>query len=104
MMSILGGDRKISIGRELTKKHEEFIRATLSEAAALDEDTLIGEMVLVVEGNKQKEIQKDDSSLLISLKEKLKTMKSKEAIAATAKELSLPKNEIYDFYLKNFKK
>lgn len=104
MMSILGGDRKISIGRELTKKHEEFIRATLSEAAALDEDTLIGEMVLVVEGNKQKEIQKDDSSLLISLKEKLKTMKSKEAIAVTAKELSLPKNEVYDFYLKNFKK
>ena len=104
MMSILGGDRKISIGRELTKKHEEFIRATLSEAAALDEDTLIGEMVLVVEGSKQKETQKDDSSLLISLKEKLKTMKSKEAIAATAKELSLPKNEVYDFYLKNFKK
>ncbi len=104
MMAILGGDRKISIGRELTKKHEEFIRGTLSEAAALNEDTLIGEMVLVVEGNKQKEIQKDDSSILESLKAKLKTMKSKDAIMATAKELSLPKNEVYDFYLKNFKK
>ncbi|MBL7191372.1 16S rRNA (cytidine(1402)-2'-O)-methyltransferase [bacterium] len=42
------GDRRITIARELTKIHEEFIRGKISEV--LDKFTVKGEMVLVVEG------------------------------------------------------
>ena len=45
------GDRQISIGRELTKIHEEVIRTTLREAIAFyEEKTPKGEFVLVLEG------------------------------------------------------
>ena len=45
------GDRRISIGRELTKIHEEVIRTTLREAIAFyEEKTPKGEFVLVLEG------------------------------------------------------
>lgn len=46
------GDRRAAVGRELTKLHEEVLRGTLSELAALlgDRPSLKGEFVLVVAG------------------------------------------------------
>ena len=50
------GDRRISIVRELTKLHEEVIRTTLSEAAEkYADDSIKGEIVLVIEGNTEAE-------------------------------------------------
>lgn len=47
------GDRQACIAREITKKFEEFIRGSLSELIAVAEKrNLKGEMVIVVEGNK----------------------------------------------------
>ena len=43
------GDRKACLAREITKRHEEFLRGTLSEIKEAAEG-LKGEMVLVVEG------------------------------------------------------
>ena len=34
----LGGDRRVSIGRELTKLHEEHWRGTLADAVELGDD------------------------------------------------------------------
>lgn len=100
---IFGDERRISIGRELTKKHEEFIRGALRDVLDLPKETLLGEMVLVVEGKKkEKEIKEEDMASL--LKEKLQTLKAKDAIKETSLELGIAKNEVYDFYLKNFKK
>lgn len=49
------GERRIEIARELTKIHEEVIRTSLSEAAAiLQEKAVKGEIVLIVEGAKKK--------------------------------------------------
>ena len=45
------GDRRASLQRELTKLNEENIIGTLGEFVTLDESTLKGEMVIVVEGN-----------------------------------------------------
>lgn len=102
LKEIFGGERKATLARELTKKHEEFIRGTIEELASIDESTLLGEMVLIIEGNKTKKvISKKD--IEATLKEKLISLSSKEAIKETAKELNLPKNEVYDFYLKNIK-
>ncbi|MBR5750306.1 MAG: 16S rRNA (cytidine(1402)-2'-O)-methyltransferase, partial [Bacilli bacterium] len=103
MSSILGGDRKAVIARELTKQHEEYIRGTLGEMAELDESTLIGEMVIIVEKQKSTAKTLSNDEIVEILKEKLETLSSKEAIKETAKENDIPKNVVYDIYLKNFK-
>jgi len=49
------GDRRAVIGRELTKKFEEFLRGTLSSIRAeLGSRTIRGEFVLIVEGAPQR--------------------------------------------------
>ncbi len=46
------GDRRVALARELTKRHEEVLRGRVSEVLGrLDDATLKGEMVLVVEGD-----------------------------------------------------
>ena len=46
------GNRKASLQRELTKINEEKIYGTLEELKDIDEATLKGEMVIIVDGNK----------------------------------------------------
>ncbi len=57
------GDRNITLCREMTKLHEENIYTTLSQAQTLysDENPPRGEFVLVVEGAKEEESDKDDA-------------------------------------------
>ena len=51
MAEAFGGDRRVSISRELTKIHEETLRFTLAEAAAHFEATAPkGEFVIIVDG------------------------------------------------------
>jgi len=48
------GDRRVVLGRELTKKFEEFIRGTLTDAMAYCEKTKVrGEFVVLLEGKPQ---------------------------------------------------
>ena len=103
MANILGKDRQACLARELTKKHEEFIRGTLGELAELPPETLIGEMVIVVEGAKVISKEIADEEIQSYLEEALKTSKSKDAIKDIAARYSLPKNRVYDIYLKNWK-
>lgn len=50
------GNRKLAIVRELTKIHEEVIRATLDDAAEKYADgSLKGEIVLIIEGKKDQQ-------------------------------------------------
>ena len=101
MASILG-DRKAVIARELTKAHEEIIRGTLDEFVALDEDTLRGEMVLVVEGSKEKKEAPNERSILDAVLSEIKAgKKAKEAVKNVSERLGIPKNAVYDLYLKS---
>ena len=51
LAAALGPDRRVAVGRELTKLHEEVRRSTLTEAAAwAAAKEPVGELVLVVEG------------------------------------------------------
>ena len=68
---ILGTDRPACLCRELTKTHEEYIRGTLGEIAALDPTTLIGEMVLIVSGAPLVTKEITDGEIAEILKEKL---------------------------------
>ena len=50
MLEVLG-PRRAAVARELTKVHEEVLRATLPELiAGLENDDVVGEVVIVVEG------------------------------------------------------
>ena len=90
------GDRYVSLQRELTKLNEEKIYGNLQEVASIDENTLKGEMVIVVEGNKN-EISYSEEEI----KEKVKyfterNMSKKDAIDAVSEIYHIRKNQIKD--------
>lgn len=96
------GDRNAVLTRELTKIHEEVVRGALSHILArLKQGTTKGEFTLIVHGATEMRRQAD-----ISPEEYLKNLMlhrgltKKEAIAATAEELGLPKKEVYKQSLK----
>ena len=46
------GDRRFALAKEVSKKHEKIIRATLGQwASVVAEETILGEMVVVVAGS-----------------------------------------------------
>src|SRR5574344_1256212 len=96
---ILGQDRKACLSRELTKAHEEYIRGSLGEIAELDETTLLGEMVLVVEGAKPVQKEWSDDEIASLLKGKLKDESMKDAVKDVAQENAIPKNRVYQISL-----
>ena len=92
------GDRKLSIARELTKRHEEVIRTTTREAAQRYADgSLKGEIVLVLEGKPECDKEEYTLSDAVALAKRLTangakaTDAAKEAAAVTG----LKKNDIY---------
>ncbi len=94
------GDRKATICRELTKAHEEVIRGSLKEFVSLDEASLRGEMVIVVEGCKTLEQKLNDKDILDALQAKLNEGKrTKEAVKEVAEEFSIQKNKVYGLSL-----
>lgn len=95
MLEVLG-NRTICIARELTKKHEEFIRGTITEVLEICDD-LKGEMVLVVEGSKDESEPNQDMPDVQSQIQKYieHGLTTNEAIKKVAKEQGLSKNDIY---------
>ena len=61
-IEFFGADRRASVSRELTKIFEENKRGTLQELADyFKTKTIKGEIVIVVEGNKNKRIKEEES-------------------------------------------
>lgn len=99
------GDRKAVIARELTKSHEEFIRGTLAELCLLPEESLRGEMVIVIEGASKKKAVLSDTEIALALREEFDWGRTpKEAIKNVSANNGLPKNKVYEVYLENFKR
>ena len=102
-MQKIFGNRKICLCRELTKKFEEYIRGTLDELVTLDENTLKGEMVIIVEGNK------DETSSFVSDEDIMAYVNSltevglstKDAIKNASSTLKVNKNYIYKLFHTN---
>ena len=99
MAEVFGGDRSISLCRELTKLHEEVIRTTLAGAIELyTQQPPKGEFVLVVAGAVPEEAPaataQDAVARVLQLMESGSSRK--DAIKQAAKELDLPKNVVYD--------
>jgi len=99
------GDRRISICRELTKKYETVFRTTFSEALAFYEtEEPRGEYVIVVEGKKIEEIQREKKQFWESMpvEEHMKKylsegMDRKEAMKQVAKDRGVSKRDIYQY-------
>ena len=99
LAACFGADRPVSLCRELTKLHEEVIRTTLGQALERYTQTPPkGEFVLVVAGApepvKEGPAQSDAAARLAQLLEQ--GLSRKDAVKQTARELSLPKNTVYD--------
>lgn len=94
------GNRKACLARELTKINEEYIYGSLSELADIDENTLIGEMVIVVEGLSE-EIQISNEDLLNRLNTLvLRGISNKDACEIVSEEFHVKKNYVYNISLK----
>ncbi len=99
MAEVFGGDRPISLCRELTKLHEEVIRTTLQGAMDLyAQQPPKGEFVLVIAGAPE---QKAETATADDAKAHVEAlmaagMSRKDAVKQTAQELNLPKNTVYE--------
>ncbi len=97
------GDRKISVCRELTKKHEDLYRGTIGSAIAhFTEEPPRGEFVLVIEGVDSSEIKRKEQEAFSSMTigEHLNSYLSqgldkKEAMKKVAEDRGISKREVY---------
>jgi len=99
------GERKICLGRELTKLHEEIIRGNLSEIInGIKERSykILGEYVLVVEGNKNdKAISITSEELSGRIVQMLNSGKTVKTIVQEITDIyKLKRSEIYELSLK----
>ena len=103
MKTAFGGERRISLCRELTKLNEEAFRTTLNGAVEhYEQNEPRGEYVLVVEGAPEN-FAKDDFSEM-SVEAHVQSyidsgMSKMDAIKAVAKDRGVPKNEIYKKFI-----
>lgn len=107
MAEVFGGDRPLSLCRELTKLHEEVVRTTLSEALErYTENPPKGEFVLIVAGAKpeEKEIPSETDAAARLAELIAQGISRKDAVKQTAKELGLSKNAVYGIALKDSEK
>ena len=106
-LNILFSERRLTIARELTKKHEEILNFTVGEANAYYEKTEPrGEFVLVLEGRDRErdEMEKREAFENLSPGEHVEKyikmgMSKKEAMKQAAKDRGVSKRDIYNALL-----
>ena len=96
MAAVLGARRAV-VCRELTKTHEEVARGTLPELAQRFSGEVLGEVTVVVEGAAPVQVETTPTELarLVAVREASGEPR-KEAIAGVARELGVPRREVYD--------
>jgi 16S rRNA (cytidine1402-2'-O)-methyltransferase len=88
-----GGNRPVTVCRELTKLFDEVVRGTLD---SIDLGEPRGEYVIVLGGAVADDSPPDDDTIRSALRDELAVGSSKrDAIAAVAKRLNLPKKQVY---------
>ena len=107
----LGGERRIALCRELTKRNEEVIRTTLAGAVErYRESDPRGEYVLVLEGATAVPAKENDSPLLALSPEEHVAYYEKaglsrmEATKAAARDRGMTKSELYRILHASFEK
>jgi len=103
----LGGDRKITVTKELTKKHETKLPFTLDEAIAyFTENDPKGEFVLVLEGVDRNILKEEEQKKFeeMTLEEHMAIYENqgidrKEAMKLVAKDRGISKRDVYNALL-----
>ena len=101
------GNRRITLCRELTKKHETAFRTTIEELLSYYENEKpLGECVLVIEGKSRKELKEAEAASweTVPVEEHMKIyenqgMSRKDAMKQVAKDRGVSKREIYQMLL-----
>ena len=101
------GDRRLTLCKELTKKHENAFQTTISEAVAYyEQEEPRGEFVLVIEGKSHKEIEEEQKAQWdeITIEEHMdiylkQDMSKKDAMKAVAKDRGISKRDVYQYLL-----
>lgn len=99
------GNRQISVGRELTKRFEEFIRGSVEEVIEWTKIGMIkGEFCIVIDGEDPNQEEEsawwEDVSIVDHVNHLMEkdSLTSKDAIKQVALERKSPKREIYQSY------
>ncbi|WP_217163667.1 16S rRNA (cytidine(1402)-2'-O)-methyltransferase [Streptomyces sp. AC512_CC834] len=98
MAEVFGADRRAAVCRELTKTYEEVRRGGLGELAAWAGEGVRGEITVVVEGAPDKgpeEFGAEELVRRVRVREEAGERR-KEAIAAVAVQVGVPKREVFD--------
>ena len=101
------GNRRMTLCRELTKKHETAFRTTIEDLIAFYKDQKpLGECVLVIEGRSRKEMEQEsqESWKDISIEDHMAIYENqgiarKEAMKMVAKDRGVTKRDIYQALL-----
>ena len=95
-MEDIFGERKAVLAKEITKIHEEILRGAIPEILdVLENRTIAGEYVIIVEGRKKEVMTMDEA--LNEIKSLMKKGKGrKEAVKMVAAEYGLSKKGLYD--------
>lgn len=97
------GNRKVTVCRELTKKHETAFATTLQEAHSFyEENEPKGECVLVIEGKSREELKQEEVAKWeeMSIEEHMEYylrqgIEKKEAMKQVAKDRGITKRDVY---------
>lgn len=96
---VFGQSRSAVVCRELTKTYEEIVRGDFSKLIDWADKEILGEITLVVAGSKP--VAVTDPAQWVSMVQTRVALgiSQRDAIAEVAKELSVPKREVYDAVL-----
>ncbi len=109
LAEVVGNKRRITICKELTKKHETVWQTTFEDAMAhYETEEPRGEYVLVIAGKERLELIEEERSryLQMTVSEHMelylaKGMDKKEAMKEVAKDRGVPKRDIYQVICKH---
>lgn len=103
------GNRRMTLCRELTKKHETAFHTTIEDLILYYSDQKpLGECVLVIEGRSRQEMEKQEKASWekISIEEHMEIYESKghshkEAMKLVANDRGVTKRDIYQYLIEN---
>ncbi|MBQ1328696.1 MAG: 16S rRNA (cytidine(1402)-2'-O)-methyltransferase [Eubacterium sp.] len=103
LKDVFGEDRSLTICKEITKKHETFVRTDFKNAILkFEEEDPRGEYVLIIKGKSFSEKKEEETRKWedITVKEHIemyikKGMSKKEAVKQVASDRNIPKRDVY---------
>lgn len=101
LKQILNCERKITIAREITKIHEEFIRGSIDDLIQKTQD-IKGEIVIIIGGNENVLIENELNKLSIEEHYKFyenQGFSKKDIIKKIARDRNINKNEVYQKFI-----